>query len=153
MDTISLNSNLSCESIQLTPIWVGDVRGEFEFCVNGQHWDGDHEHAIRLTSESIFLSCDRLRTFVDRINTWLESGDAGLLSFVGEFPLEDDTANMELSLTFKDRPDIISSDDKPVVTVTYRIGRLAGEFSFVTDQSCLANFARDTNRLLAAIAG
>ena len=153
MDTISLNSNLSYESIQLTPISIGDVYGEFELNLQGQHWDGDHEHAIRLTSESIFLSCDRLRALVERIHAWLESDDAGRISFAGDFPLASNTSTAEFGLTFADRPDTISSDDKPVVTATYRIGRLAGEFSFVTDQSCLANFARDIKRAFAAIAG
>lgn len=143
---ISLNSSLSCESIQLFPISVGETHGEFELNINGQHWDGDHEHAIRITAESIFLSCDRLRELVNRIHGWLNSDDCGRLPFIGEFPLTNETANAELNLIFAARSDTISSEDKPVVTANYRIGRMTGEFSFVTDQSCLKLFADEVNR-------
>ena len=150
---MTLNSNLSYESIQLTPVSVGETHGEFELSINGQHWDGDHEHAIRLTSESIFLSCDRLRELASQLQAWLESDDCGRLPFTGESPLADDNANAELNLIFAARPDTILPVDKPVVTVTYRIGRLVGEFSFVTDQSCLRLFADEINRTVATIAG
>jgi len=148
MAFISLNSNLSGESIQLTPISVGKSHGEFELSINGQHWDGDHEHSIRLTSESILLSCDRLRELVTRLHDWLNAIDGGRLPFTGEFALTDDAAHVELVLVFADRPDTISSDDKPVVTAHFRIGRLIGESSFVTDQSCLSLFADEIGRTL-----
>lgn len=151
MVPITLNSNLSYESIQLIPVSMGDCNGEFELRINGQHWDGDHEHAVRLTSESILLSCGRLRLLVDNIHIWLELDSS--LAFAGEYPLAVDTANAELTLIFADRSDTISSDDKPVVTATYRIGRLVGEFSFVTDQSCLKLFADETKRLISTVAG
>ncbi len=151
MIPISLNSSLSYESVQLIPVSVGSSNGEFELRINGQHWDGDHEHTIRLISESMLLSCDRLRLLVDNIQTWLESNSS--LAFAGKYPLAVDTANVELDLIFADRTDTISSDEKPVLTATYRIGRLFGEFSFVTDQTCLKLFADDTNRLFSTIAG
>ena len=73
MVPISLNSNLSYESLQLIPVSVGNSNIDFQLRINGQHWDGDHEHAIRLSSESIVVSCDRLRLLVDNVQTWLES--------------------------------------------------------------------------------
>ena len=72
------------------------------------------------------------------------------LPFTGEFPLADDTANAELNLIFAARFDTISLDDKPVVTTTYRIGRLIGGFSFVTDQSCLNLFANEIGRVFTS---
>ncbi|GAB5405027.1 MAG: hypothetical protein Aurels2KO_32580 [Aureliella sp.] len=149
MSPITLNSSLSYESIQLTPISVGETHGEFELSINGQHWDGDHEHAIRLASESIFLSCNRLRELASKLHAWLESNDCGRFPFTGESSLADDNANAELNLIFAARPDTISSEDRPVVTLIYRIGRLVGEFSFVTDQSCLRFFADEINRTVA----
>ena len=153
MDTISLNSNLSCESIKLSSISKTETWREFELYISAKHWDGDHEHAVSVTSESIFLSCELLTNLAQAIQTWLTSNDSLRLPFAGKFPLAHASANAEFTLIFEDRSDIISSDDKTVVTSAYRIGRLAGEFSFTTDQSCLRLFATDITRTLRVSAG
>ena len=146
---ISLNSNLSNESIQLTPISIGDNYGEFELCFKGQDWESEHDHSIRLTSDLIILSCDTIRSLVQSIEKWLQHGDPDRYPFNGEFTLAADTSDAQFNLIFAERPDTISPAEKSVVTAKFRFGRLSGEFSFVSDQSCLRLFASALNKTLA----
>jgi hypothetical protein len=49
--------------------------------------------------------------------------------------------DQRVALVIGDRADTISSGH-PVATMKYVVGRMKGELSFVTDQSCLASFCR-----------
>ena len=152
MNPIELNSNLSDESIKLTPISIGASTSEFELRVEANHWDGDHENSVKLLSESIGLSHEQLETVANKVKNWVHTGQAAGQPFSGEFELADDNANASLQLVFGDDEDIISADDKPVVTVTFVASRFSVQFKFVTDQSCLGIFAQQVLDTLAGIA-
>jgi len=93
------------------------------------------------------LSAARLRELKDRIEAWLGSTQVGTVAFSGEYSLAADGYS-RLDLIFGPRKDVITSNDKPVVTVGFHIGRVSGEFCFVTDQSCLKLFADDVIRAI-----
>ena len=149
MNPISLNANLSSESIHLLPLFSDEEVGEFELKLRGQHWDGDHQHEIFLESQSILLSKQNLRVLAVDLKNWLNSEEMKDNAFAGDYSLAHETAFAEFKLIFADRDDTIAADEKPVVTTIYEIGCFAGEFSFVTDQSCLTALVRDIERYLA----
>lgn len=101
-----------------------------------------------IAADGLVLSASRMEQLVDDLTKWLDSPEAGIQSFSGAYPLARDGYS-KLDLTFHDRADTISSDDKPVVTVLFALGRIRGEFSFVTDQSCLGLFAREARNVIA----
>lgn len=147
ISTITLNSNMSGESLELQ---VGSYRDGLVDCavkLYARIWDGDHEQSASLSVENIVLSAARLCELRNRIETWLASKQVGAVSFSGEYPLAADGYS-RLNLIFGTREYIIASSDKPVVTIGFNIGRINGEFYFVTDQSCLTLFAGDVARVI-----
>ena len=110
--------------------------------INARIWDGDHEQSATFSADNLVLSTARLRELKDRIEAWLGSTQVGNVAFSGEYSLAADGYS-RLDLIFGPRKDVIASHDKPVVTVGFNVGRVSGEFFFVTDQSCLRLFADD----------
>ncbi|MCP4192559.1 MAG: hypothetical protein GY880_18335 [Planctomycetaceae bacterium] len=153
MDPITLQSNLSCESLVLVPHGTGfNGIGEYELTLSGQHWDGDHEHDIKMHVDSIILSHHKLDELESAIQAWLQTDQVGVSAFAGTFDLTSHF-NSSLRFVFAEREDIISGDDKPVLTVEYSFSRMSGAFCFVTDQSCLALFASGIRSHLLQAAG
>ena len=56
----------------------------------------------------------------------------------------------KLTLSLGARDDIIS-EGKPVLTISFSVGSLSGEAHFVSDQSCLAEFARSLASALKSL--
>lgn len=110
--------------------------------INARIWDGDHEQTAAFVVDNLVLSGARLRQLKNDIDDWLGSMHVGTVAFSGEYALAADGYST-LDLIFRHREDIITSNDKPVVTIKFRVGRVVGEFCFVTDQSCLRLFADD----------
>lgn len=81
---------------------------------------------------------------------WIQSPNVGINTFAGDYSLAADGYST-FDLIFCDRPDTISSVGKLVVTIRFHIGRINGEFSFVTDQSCLRLLANDLNMAISEI--
>lgn len=138
---------MSGESLELQ---VGSFRDGLVDCavkLYARIWDGDHEQSASLSVENIVLSASRLGELRNRIETWLASKQVGTVALSGEYQLTADGYS-RFDLIFGMRDDIIASSDKPVVTIGFKIGRINGEFCFVTDQSCLKLFAGDVARAI-----
>lgn len=138
---------MSGESLELQ---VGSFRDGLVDCavkLYARIWDGDHEQSASLSVENIVLSASRLGELRNRIETWLASKQVGTVALSGEYQLTADGYS-RFDLIFGMRDDIIASSDKPVVTIGFKIGRINGEFCFVTDQSCLKLFAEDVARAI-----
>ena len=143
--TITLNSNMSDESLVLQ---VGANKSGLVNCaiaINARIWDGNHDQSSSLAVDNLVLSASRLSELKNRIEVWLASNQDGTVAFSGEYPLAADGYS-RLDLNFGTRMDTIAPRDKPVVTVVFKIGSINGEFCFVTDQSCLRLFASDVVR-------
>lgn len=138
---------MSGESLELQ---VGSFRDGLVDCavkLYARIWDGDHEQSASLSVANIVLSASRLGELRNRIETWLASKQVGTVALSGEYQLTADGYS-RFDLIFGMRDDIIASSDKPVVTIGFKIGRINGEFCFVTDQSCLKLFAGDVARAI-----
>lgn len=109
----------------------------------GRHWDGDHTFPFSTSIDGVWLRSADLTALRDHIARWTRrpldlltgedlSSDFELAGLPGQ----------SIRVRFGPRPDTIS-DLNPVVSITFSAGDLKGEFHFVTDQSCLALFARE----------
>lgn len=116
--------------------------------VNTRIWDDHNETFASVAADRVVLSRESLKRLQRDIKSWLESPDVGIAAFEGDYSLAASRESAALDLVFCSRADVISSSDKPVVTIAFDFGRMKGEISFVTDQSCLGVFATE---LLAAI--
>jgi hypothetical protein len=117
--------------------------------IQGTHWDGDHTHEISLMIEALWIISEKLVETRDCIRSWVDQPLNQLVNSNLKNELElTELPGQSLTLRFGSRPEIISGIN-PVVTVTYRAGPLSGEYIFVTDQSCLGNFAEEISCQLA----
>lgn len=138
---------MSAESLELHTVMNQSELVDCALRINARIWDGDHEQSATFSLENLVLSAARLRELKDRIETWLGSPNVGSVAFSGKYSLAADSYST-LDLIFCPRNDVIASDDKPVVTIAFHVGRVRGEFCFVTDQSCLRIFADDVIRAI-----
>ena len=142
-----MNSNLSAESLELQAGLDRSGLVDCAFTINARIWNGDQKQSATFSADNLVLSAARLRELRDRIEAWLGSTQVGTAAFSGEYSLAADGYS-RLDLIFGPRKDVIASNDKPVVTVGFNVGRVSGEFWFVTDQSCLRLFVDDVIRAL-----
>jgi hypothetical protein len=147
-----LHSNRDCEKLALEAGRVVAGRVDCSLRIDSRVWDGDHECAANVSADGgLSLSAARLEQLLQDLTSWLTSPKVGTAAFAGEYSLAAEEYS-KLELIFGDRPDTISSIDKPVVTIVFAIGRLGGQFGFVTDQSCLRLFAADLRKVVLDIA-
>lgn len=116
--------------------------------INARIWDGDADQTATFSADKLVLSGARLRQLKHEIEDWLGSPHVSTVAFSGEYSLAADAYSM-LDLISRHRKDIIASKDRPVVTIRLKVGRVVGEFSFVTDQSCLRLFVDDLGTAIA----
>jgi len=112
-------------------------------------WSSDRDlESAGLTAE-LWLSISSLAELCAAIEAWLETNvtNASLLDGTHHLAASEDFV---FDLTFGKRCDLISSPEKPVITLQYKLGKLCGEFSFATDQSCLGCFATELRQLMAS---
>lgn len=116
--------------------------------IRGQYWDGDHTHSLGVSLEGLWLRTEDLQRLHDGLAGWLALPLAELepAKLDGEVKLSR-LPGQVLTLRFGHRQEI-PSRLKPVVTITFVAGALAGEFHFITDQSCLSAFRADLSSQL-----
>lgn len=152
VNVISLHSNLSDESLTLTPVAIGERSAAYDLAIHARVWDADDEHAVQLTAEAVTLSTQLIRHLASEVLDWVQSDASGAEPLVGMFDLSaEDTVVLRLGCA--DRADVVSSADRPTVTIEFRLGRLDGSFCFVTDQSCLNAFARGLRLSIEGVVG
>ncbi|WP_150107617.1 hypothetical protein [Pedosphaera parvula] len=111
--------------------------------LNGIHWDGDHTHPFQTAINGLWLMAEDLMALRDYIVNYINQPLDRLNpeDLKGEFEL---ARLPDQSLRFRFEPESGSSSKlNPEVFITMTAGRLRSEFHFVTDQSCLAIFARE----------
>jgi hypothetical protein len=133
--------------------WQGQRVIEAVLQLEGEHFDGDHDHDLRVMIEGLALAERSLASLSSALDTWLslplEQLHSGKLRSKHSLSLG---ARQRLDLTFGEREDTISGR-QPVVTVDFAAGRLLGEHHFVTDQSCIRLFNEQLALILAEPAG
>jgi len=115
---------------------------EASITLRGQHWDGDHHYPFSTRIDGLCLRATDLIDFRDHIIRWVRQS-------IDRLKADDLSAEFQLArlpgqsvcVRFGGRPDTIS--ECPVCSVTLSAGALLGDFHFVTDQSCLALFAKE----------
>jgi len=108
--------------------------------IKGDYWDVEKRLApsprLDLTSnvivelKQILLSEEGLMALMNNLDTWFNKPFSFELNISG-------SGEDEVWVVVGPRDDLISSLDRPVFSLKYISSRMKGEWSFVTDQSCL----------------
>lgn len=150
--TLPSNSGRAQLVIEIGPpaLYACDAGFESSLHLGGEHWDGDHSFPFSTTIEGLWLRAADLATLRDHIARWirqpLDRLDAEDLNSAFELAR---LPGQSINIRFGPRSDIVSALN-PVVSIAFAAGALHGEFHFVTDQSCLALFAKELSDELAA---
>ena len=126
---------------------------EASITLRGQHWDGDHHFPFSTRIDGLWLRATDLIDFRDHIIRWVQQPLDRLKAdgLSAEFQLAR-LPGQSVCVRFGGRPDT-TSDRHPVCSVTFSAGALQGNFHFVTDQSCLALFAKELSSELVGLNG
>lgn len=118
------------------------IAWESSLRIEGRLWDGDHDFPFSVSIDGFGVCIASLTALHTHIGRWVNLPLEELIAEVldGEFSLAG-LSSQRLDLRFGARQDTISSR-KPVLSIQYFAGALCGEFHFVTDPSCLAQFAQ-----------
>ena len=116
---------------------------EVHLRIASTHYDGDHDQPSVVSIEGLWLRLGSIQSLAAAIQRWVDQPLEALAgsAFSGHFPLAR-LEHQSLDLRFGPRADTISGSN-PVVTASFSAGPLRGDIHFVTDQSCLRNFAAD----------
>ena len=130
---------LSCGTYYNVPGYDANVQ------IHGEHYDGDHEHPIAFSAEGLFLPRAEVVRLLAAIVAWTDLSLQELAEspFEGSFLFE--VPGQSVSLCFGARDDTLS-ERKVVLTIGIASGRFSTETVFVTDQSCLRQFAMAVTR-------
>ncbi len=111
--------------------------------IRGQHWDGEHTFPFSTSIEGLWLRAVDMVALRDHISRWICQPMEQLMAdqLNGEFQLAR-LPGQSIRLRFRRRDDTIS-DRHPVISISFSVWALQGEFHFVTDQPCLALFAEE----------
>jgi hypothetical protein len=111
----------------------------------GLCWSTDDTPEAYLTAKGVLIDSRLLGEFEDGLRRWVELplDDQVKKPLRVGLKLVSGRGDHQLELRFGPREDLIPSGSNPVVTVIYKFGRLSGEFSFTTDQSCLRNLCEE----------
>jgi len=110
--------------------------------LRGVRWAGNELPETLLTAGEVVVRRNLLMNMTAKLRAWanlLPLVDQDRKALLDRFVLIDEKGT-HLELCFGPRKDLIPSGSNPTVTVKYEFGRLAGEFPFVTDQTCLRIF-------------
>jgi hypothetical protein len=152
LEPVQLASNAGTASLTIEP-----VRAKREAHVDGfdatlvlasSRWRDADQYPSSVRVENIWLASKELRALLDHTARWLALPLAELepRRLDGAFDLAGLPGD-QLLITFGEREDTVASKN-PVVTIAFAAGSLRGEFHFVTDQSCLGQFAYSLERLV-----
>ena len=149
--TLQSNSGEEQFVIELgTPAeYAHDSGFEASVHLRGRHWDGDHTFPFSTSIHGLWLGAVDLKSLQEHISRWLCQPLDCLTaeSLRAEFRLTR-LPGQGVQVRFGSRPDPTSTPN-PVVTIALSAGALQIEFHCVTDQSCLAVFARELSAELA----
>ena len=108
--------------------------------VKGNYWDVEKtllpKPSLELSNEfvielsHILLSEEKLRVLANHLEAWLDK------PYQFELDISENREN-QIKIFVGPREDYISTQDRPVFSLKYISSRMKGEWSFVTDQSCL----------------
>lgn len=148
---IGLNSNSGAESFTFEFRYATESEVVVVFVLVAPYWSGDHDLSSTILTAELPFSSLRLSQLLAAIESWLETdvSNADLLDGNHHLAASDDFV---FDVSFGRRPDLISSPEKPVVTLQYKLGKLCGECKLITDQSCLHDFAQGLRQLATPIA-
>jgi hypothetical protein len=142
--TFELLSNRGSESAQWSVSEPRPEAGEHLSCdvrLRGQYYaDGEHPEDLEFVARDLFVLTANLEQLVQLLRSWLDLS----LPQQSRTPLDVSEElggrfDNQLTLKLGRRADTLSGQNL-VATLTYSLGRFCGEFSFVTDQSCLRIF-------------
>ncbi|HLY11707.1 MAG TPA: hypothetical protein VKW04_20570 [Planctomycetota bacterium] len=118
-----------------------------QILLKGVCWTSDDLPEAVLTARDVRIESEALLGMTASINTWvgLPLEEQKGKPLVERFVLVKGDGHLELR--FGPREDMIASGGNPILTVVYDFGRLRGQFSFQTDQSCLRQFGDEIRAL------
>ena len=149
---VGLNSNSGGESFTFEFQHANDSDVVVSFVLVAPYWyGGDLDLESTVMTAKLALSKHRLVELRLAIDTWLETDVRNAYSLNGKHQLAA-AQHFRFDWLFGNRPDLIASIDKPVVTIQYKLGKLCGEFALITDQSCLRDFTYGLSRLADQLA-
>jgi hypothetical protein len=121
--------------------WRDQPGVEASLSITSRNWDGDHEHPVRVEVPGLCLGVSAVRALHDALAVWvsLPLHELATTKLAGAHALAL-PPGQRLDFMFGDRPDTIA-DRRPTVTILFGTTRLTGEHHFVTDPSCLREFA------------
>ena len=142
-----LNSSSGGESFTFELQYAKDSEVVVSFVLVVPYWyGGDFDLESTVMTAELALSKRRLSELRLAIDAWLVTDvrNADLLNGKHQLAAAPD---FTFDWLFGIRSDLISSIDKPVVTIQYKFGKLCGEFALITDQSCLRDFTKGLSQL------
>ncbi len=123
--------------------YAHDSGFESSITLCGRHWDGDHTFPFSTSIEGFWLRAADIVALRDCIDRWTRQPLDLLIAddWNAEFQLAR-LPGQSVCVRFGPRADTIS-ERHPVCSISFSAGALHGELFFVTDQSCLALFAKE----------
>lgn len=140
------NRGVSELTMRLTP--RGTAEWECALVFVGEDWNGDHGHPFTGTVDGFILVTTALESLHRHLESWLGGSLEELVSSRLDASFELAGPGQMLGFRFGSIQEVIAERGKPVVSIGFSIGALAGKFHIVTDPSCLALFAEGLGHAL-----
>ncbi len=112
----------------------------------GKYWDREQSllsgFAAELTNDynvilpQVVVLRNKLEELVERIEAWFLEFSSFEIDLSGH-------SDQSISMFIGQRDDFISRPDRPVFSLTYSASRMKGQWSFVTDPSCISAMRLD----------
>lgn len=144
---VGLTSNMGDSSFTIEPCATHESDIVCDVVLVTSPVVGDYDLNSTVLTAQLPLSIIRLRCLLGAIDRWLATDVRDAAALDGKHLLVDHCCG-RLDLEFGRRSGLIAAVEKPTVTIRYRIGRSSGELVFVTDQSCLREFADDLRQVV-----
>lgn len=147
---VGLNSNDGGESFTFEFRYATESEVVVNFDLVAPFWSGDHDLASTSLKAELPLSSAHLSQLRAAIESWLETDVSNAALLDGKHHLAA-SHDFVFDLSFGRRQNLILTPEKPVVTIQFKLGKLNGECKFITDQSCLCDFAKGLMQLAPPI--
>ena len=124
-----------------------------DLSLRASYWgQGSDPRDVSLTIHQLLIRRAALEDLEKHLRGWVELPMAALARTPLEYSADaGGLFDNHISLSFGPREDLIA-ERHPCVTLRYGLGKLAGEFAFVTDQSCIRDLCDGIRRCLATVA-
>ena len=147
MDAVlSSTRGVSELTLRLNP--RSDAAWECRLVFIGEDWNSADGHPFTTTVEGFLLTTAALDALHRHLMSWLEGPLEALVSSRRDAVFELAVPGQRLSLRFGPVKNLIFDSGKPVTSIRFSIGALAGNLHVVADPSCLALFAEGLGRVL-----